>query len=55
MDQSTFEAADPLVDEIAGAVDLALTSDQLGDLRQSPGQIEQGSRWQVFRWANCLA
>ena len=35
MDQSTFEAADPLVDEISELVDLALTSDQLADLRQA--------------------
>ena len=33
VDPATFEAADPIVDKIADAVDAALLSDQLADLR----------------------
>jgi hypothetical protein len=41
MDQSTFNAADPLVDEIAELIDHALTSDQLASLRQSLAKRER--------------
>ena len=35
MDPATFAAADPLVDKIAEAIDAALSSDQLANLRQA--------------------
>jgi hypothetical protein len=49
MDQSTFEAADPLVDEISELVDLALNSDQLAALRQAIAKLSEaiGSRYSV--------
>ena len=49
MDQSTFNAADPLVDEIAELIDHALTSDQLASLRQSLAKLSEaiGSRYSV--------
>jgi hypothetical protein len=49
MDQSTFEAADPLVDDISELVDLTLTSDQLADLRQALSKLSAaiGTRYSV--------
>jgi hypothetical protein len=49
MDQSTFEAADPLMDEISELVDLALASDHLADLRQALSKLSAaiGSRYSV--------
>jgi hypothetical protein len=49
MDQSTFEVADPLIDEIAEIVDHALTSQQLAELRRSLAKLSEaiGSRYSV--------
>jgi hypothetical protein len=49
MDQSAFDAADPLVDEIADLVDDALASDQISTIRQKLAQIGKalGERYSV--------
>jgi hypothetical protein len=49
MDQSTFDAADPLLEETAVLVDQALTSDQLATLRHSLVQLSKaiGERYSV--------
>ena len=49
MDQSTFEAADPLIDEISELVDGALTSEQLAVLRQSLAKLSKamGGRYSI--------
>ena len=49
MEQSTFETADPLVDEIAELVDQALISDGFADLRQSLAKLSKalGARYSV--------
>ena len=49
MDQSTFETADPLIEEIAEIVDQTLVSDQLSTLRHTLVQLSSalGERYSV--------
>ena len=49
MDQSTFDAADPLLDQIAEAVENSLTSAQLADIRQLIAKLSQtmGERYLI--------
>jgi hypothetical protein len=47
MDQSAYEAADPVIDEIADLVDQTLTSDQLIELRRTVAKLSKvlGNRY----------
>jgi hypothetical protein len=49
MDQSTFDAVDPLLEDIADIVDATLTSDQLSALRNILAQLSKtiGERYSV--------
>ena len=49
MDQSTFQDADPVIDEISELVDQSLTSDHLAELRKALVKLSEvlGSRYPV--------
>jgi hypothetical protein len=49
MDQSAFENADPVIDEISELVDQSLTSDHLAELRKALVKLSEvlGSRYSV--------
>ena len=49
MDRSTFESADPVLDEISAKLDELLDSDQFAAIRLALGSSQRNGRSSVFR------